>query len=142
MVKTRAYINFPGTAEKAFTFYKSVFGGDFSSVIRFKDFPIPGVPVKKADENKIMHMALPVGKDQILMASDVAEPAKLVQGNSVYVFLEPDSKTEADRIFKALSAGGEMEMPLATQPWGDYYGSFKDKFGVMWMVNYSQPRPK
>ncbi len=144
MAKFNIYLNFPGTSEKAFNFYKSVFGGEFTSVFRFKDMPMPGVEIAKKDENKIMHISLPVGKDDVLMASDALDShgQKLVQGNNVYVSVHPESKQEADRIFKALSAGGVVEMPIADQVWGDYYGSLKDKFGVLWMVNYSYPKAK
>ncbi len=101
-----------------------------------------GVNIPGADENKIMHIGLPIGKRDILMASDSLESLgqKLVQGNNVFISVHPESKKEAERIFKALSAGGTIEMPIADQPWGDYYGHFKDKFGVMWMVNYSYPK--
>jgi PhnB protein len=105
---------------------------------------IEGVTIPKEDENKIMHVGLPVGEDDVLMASDTLESLgqKLVQGNNVSISVHPDSKEEADRIFKALSAGGSIEMPIAEQIWGDYYGSFKDKFGVLWMVNYAKPTQK
>jgi len=103
-----------------------------------------GVKIPKKDENKIMHIGLPVGKDDILMASDSLESLgqKLTQGNNVYISVHPESKKEADRIFNALSAGGTIEMAIADQVWGDYYGSFKDKFGVLWMVNYAYPKSK
>ena len=142
MTKLHSYLNFAGNAEEAFGFYKSVFGGELSSVTRFKELPIEGVTIPKEDEDKIMHIALPIGEDNILMASDVLESLgqQLVEGNNVYVSVHPDSRDEADRIFNALSEGAEIEMPLADQVWGDYYGSLKDKFGVMWMVNYGPPR--
>jgi len=100
------------------------------------------VNIPEEDENKILHIGLPIGKDDVLMASDSLESLgqKLAQGNNVYISVHPESKEEADRIFNALSAGGTIEMPIADQPWGDYYGSFKDKFGVLWMVNYSYPK--
>jgi len=142
MSKLNVYLNFPGNAEEAFNFYKTVFGGEFSAVVRFKDMPMPGEHLRKEDENKIMHIGLPVGKGDVLMASDSLESLgqKLVQGNNVYISVHPDGKEEADRIFKALAAGGAIEMPIADQPWGDYYGSLKDKFGILWMVNFSAPR--
>jgi PhnB protein len=142
MIKFNTYLNFAGNAEEALAFYRSVFGGDFMSVVRFKDMPIPGMKIPKEDENKIMHIGLPVGPDSVLMASDTLESLgqKLIPGNNVYISVHPDSKAEADRIFKALSAGGKVEMAIADQPWGDYYGSFADKFGVQWMVNYSYPK--
>ncbi|MHB8093474.1 MAG: VOC family protein [Candidatus Aminicenantales bacterium] len=142
MKKLNAYLNFAGNAEEAFSFYRSVFGGELSAVVRFKDMPMEGVKIPKEDENKIMHIALPVGNNDVLMASDTLDSLgmKLNQGNNVYLSAHAESKAEADRIFGALSAGGTIEMPLADQPWGDYYGSLKDKFGVLWMVNYSHPK--
>lgn len=144
MTKINTYLNFAGNTEEAFNFYKSVFGGEFSAIVRFKDMPMEGVKIPKKDENKIMHIGLPFGKDDVLMASDSRESLgqKLNQGNNVYISVHPETKMEADRIFKALSTGGTIEMPIANQPWGDYYGSFTDKFGVLWMGNYSSPKPK
>jgi len=141
-VKLNSYLNFAGNAEEAFNFYKSVFGGEFTSVVRFKDLPMPGVKIPKEAEDKIMHIALPIGAGDVLMASDSLESLgqKLIQGNNLYLSIHPDSKEEADRLFQALSAGGAVEMPIANQPWGDYYGSFKDKFGIQWMVNYGTPK--
>jgi PhnB protein len=142
VTKLHSYLNFAGNAQEAFDFYKSVFRAEFSSVVRFGDFPMEGVTIPKEDEDKVMHIALPIGKDNILMASDVLESLgqQLVQGNNVYVSVHPDSRDEADRIFADLSEGAEIEMPIADQAWGDYYGALKDKFGVQWMVNYSPPR--
>jgi PhnB protein len=142
MTRLHSYLNFAGNAEEAFNFYRSVFGGEFSSVVRFKDFPMEGVSIPEKDQDKIMHMALPIGEGDILMASDTLQSLgqELVQGNNLYVSVHPASKEEADRIFKALSEGAEIEMPIADQVWGDYYGALKDKFGVMWMVNHSPPR--
>jgi PhnB protein len=141
MTKLNLYLNFSGNTEEAFNFYKSVFGGEFTSVFRFKDMPIEGMSIPKEDENKIMHVSLPIGKDNVLMASDTLESLgqKLTQGNNLYISVHPESKEEADRIFGALSAGGRVEMSIADQPWGDYYGSLKDRFGVQWMVNYTYP---
>lgn len=141
MIKLNAYLNFPGNAEEAFAFYRSVFGGEFSSVVRFKDMPMEGPPLPPDARDKLMHIALPVGQD-LLMASDALESLgqKLVAGNNAYLSVHPDGKEEADRIFRALAAGGRIEMAIADQPWGDYYGSLADKFGIRWMVNYSYPR--
>lgn len=138
MTKFNPYLNFAGNTDAAFNFYKSVFGGEFASVVRFRDLPIPGVTLSKEDANKIMHIGLPVGKDQMLMASDVLESLghELVPGNNIYISVHPDSKSEADRLFNALAEGGKIEMPIADQPWGDYYGSLRDQFGVQWMINY------
>jgi PhnB protein len=141
MIKLNPYLNFAGQAEAAFTLYKTAFGGAFSSIVRFKDMPMEGVKIPKEDEDKIMHMALPVGND-ILMGSDAPESMgfKVVPCNAAYIMIGVDSKAEADRIFAALSAGGSVEMPLADQPWGDYYGSLKDKFGILWMISYTYPK--
>ncbi len=142
MTRLNIYLNFAGNTEEAFNFYKSVFGGEFTSVVRFKDMPMEGVNIPKEDENKIMHIGLPIGKDNVLMATDTLASLgqKLVQGNNVYISVHPESKEDSDRIFNALSEGGTIEMPIADQPWGDYYGSLRDKFGMGWMVDYSYPK--
>ena len=144
MTRLNPYLNFAGNTEEAFRFYKSIFGGEFASVVRFKDTPVEGVQIPKKDENKIMHIGLPIGKDHVLMATDSLESLgqRLVQGNNVHISVQPESKEEADRIFTALSRGGTIEMPIADQVWGDYYGSLKDKFGVQWMVNYTNPKQR
>jgi len=140
MIKINTYLNFGGNAEQAFNFYKSIFGGEFSSVVRFKDMPMEGVNISDEDKEKIMHIALPIGND-VLMASDAPESLgfKVNFGNNSYISIHLESKQEADRLFNALSKDGAVEMPIADQAWGDYYGSFTDKFGVGWMVNYSPP---
>lgn len=142
MTRLHSYLNFAGNAEEAFNFYRSVFGGEFSSVVRFKEFPMEGVSIPQEDQDKMMHIALPIGDDDILMASDTIRSLgqELRLGNNVYVSVHPESKEEADMIFNALSEGAEIEMPIADQVWGDYYGALKDKFGVMWMINYGLPR--
>jgi len=142
MTAFNPYLNFDGNAEEAFDFYKSVFGGEFASVIRFKDMPMPGVSIPREEADKIMHIGLPLGKDQMLMGSDVLESLgqRLTQGNNVYISVHPDSKQEADRLFTALSEGAQIEMAIAMQPWGDYWGSLRDRFGVLWMVNYHEEK--
>lgn len=139
MTMVNVYLNFAGNTEEAFTFYKSVFGGEFASVVRFKDMPMEGVSIPDADQDKILHIGLPIGNGQMLMATDALASLgqELTQGNNVSISVHPDSRQEADRLFTELSAGGNVEMPIADQPWGDYYGSLQDKFGVLWMVNYS-----
>lgn len=139
MTRLHTYLNFAGNAEEAFGFYRSVFGGEFSSAVRFRDLPMEGVSIPEEDQDKMMHIALPIGEDDVLMASDALASLgqEVVAGNNVHVSVHPASKEEADRIFGALSEGGEIEMPIGDQVWGDYYGSLKDKFGVLWMVNYN-----
>lgn len=119
----------------AFEFYRSVFGGEFSSHVHFRDVPMEGVEIPEKDQDKAMHIALPVGDNDLLMATDALESLgqKLEPGNNSYISIHPDSREEADRIFSALSAGGRVEMPIAEQVWGDYYGAFTDRFGVQWM---------
>lgn len=141
-MKLHTYLNFAGNTEEAFKFYKSALGGKLKKPIRFKDMPMEGITVAKKDENKIMHIGLEVEKGHWLMGTDTLESMgqKLNQGNNVYINIEPGSRKEADRIFKSLSSGGKVEMPMGDQVWGDYFGSFIDKFGVGWMVNYADPK--
>lgn len=131
------YLNFAGNAEEVFLFYQSVLGGKFDSLVRFKDMPMPGVTLSTAEGEKIMNIALPIGKHSALMASDALESLgpKVVQGNNFYINLSPETKQEADRLFAALSAAGTVEMAMADMPWGDYFGSFRDKFGIGWMIS-------
>lgn len=141
MTKLNVYLNFPGNAEEAFVFYKSVFRSEFASLVRFKDMPAEGRTLSEADANKLMHVALPIGED-VLMASD-APPGMgfdLRFGNNAHISVHAKSKQEADRLFNALSEGGAVEMPIADQVWGDYFGSLTDRFGVQWMVSYSYPK--
>lgn len=139
MTTLNVYLNFAGNAEEAFRLYRSVFGGEFSALVRFQDMPMEGVTIPEADQRKIMHIGLPISPGHVLMASDTLESLgqELVVGNNSYVSIQPDSREEADRTFNALSAGGAVEMPIADQPGGDYWGAFRDRFGVQWMVNYS-----
>lgn len=141
MIKLNPYLNFGGNSEEVFNFYKSVFGGEFSSLVRFRDMPMEGVQIPEGDQDKIMHVALPIGEDNALMASDALESLgqKVVPGNNAYISVHPDSKEEADRIFNALSEGAEIEMAMGDQAWGDYFGSLRDRFGTGWMVNYAPP---
>ncbi|MDQ3640933.1 MAG: VOC family protein [Actinomycetota bacterium] len=139
MTRVHTYLNFAGNAEEAFEFYRSVFGGEFRTRVRFRDLPMEGVEIAEDDQDKIMHIALPIGDDDILMASDALASLgqELVPGNNAYVSVHPASREEADRIFHALSAGGQVEMPIADQVWGDYFGAFTDKFDAQWMVNHT-----
>jgi PhnB protein len=137
MALINPHINFNGNAEEAFTFYKSVFGGEFAMIMRFKDLSSPEFPVAENDANKIMHIALPIGKN-ILMANDIPEAMGRVNENEnrSKISISAESKEEADKLFNGLSAGGEIEMPIADSPWGSYFGMFRDKYGIEWMVDF------
>lgn len=140
MTRLNPYLNFKGNAEEAFQLYKSVFGGEFASLQRFKDTPeADKFPVSERD--KIMHIALPIGNGVTLMASDTPEAMaqQLSAGNNFYLSLNVDSKAEADRVFSALSNGGKVEMPMQKMFWGDYFGMLADRFGVQWMVAFAEP---
>ena len=138
MALINPHINFNGNAEEAFTFYKSVFGGEFAKVIRFKDLAGPEFPIDEKEENKIMHIALPIGKSNVLMANDVPEFLGKVNENEnrSKISISTESKEEADKLFNGLSAGGKIEMPIADSPWGSYFGMFRDKYGIEWMVDF------
>ncbi|MCM5527360.1 VOC family protein [Parasegetibacter sp. NRK P23] len=134
------YLNFDGNAEEAFRFYQSVFGGE---LFVQKMSAAPGIEgLSEAEKNRAMHVSLPVGNGQYLMASDCLPSAGhvLTVGNNNYISVAPDSREEADRLFNGLSAGGKVEMPMADMFWGDYFGSFQDKFGVCWMINFTNPK--
>lgn len=138
MTTFHPYLNFDGNASEAFDLYKSVFGGEFIAKQKMRDAPgTEGLPENEKD--RIMHIALPLNEQTILMASDCVPSAghSFVEGNNVYISVAADSRQEADRIFNALSAGGVVEMPMADMFWGDYFGSLKDKFGIQWMVNHT-----
>lgn len=138
MAVINPHINFNGNAEEAFTFYKSVFGGAFAKIIRFKDIASPEFPIAEKEENKIMHIALPIGKSNVLMANDVPEILGRVNENEnrSKISISTESKEEADTLFNGLSAGGQIEMPIADSPWGTYFGMFRDKYGIEWMVEF------
>ena len=137
MALINPHINFNGNAEEAFNFYKSVFGGEFSKIIRFKDLPGTEFPVSENEANKIMHIALPIGKN-FLMANDVPERMGRTneRENRSKIVISAESKEEADKLYKGLSAGGEIEMPVSDSPWGTYFGMFRDKYGIEWMIDF------
>ena len=137
MARINPHINFNGNAEEAFNFYKSVFGGEFTKIIRLKEIASPEFPVAEVDANKIMHIALPIGKN-ILMANDVPESMGKVneQENRSKISISAESREEADKLFSGLSAGGNIEVPIGESPWGTYFGMFRDKFGIEWMVDF------
>ncbi|NLY23535.1 MAG: VOC family protein [Bacteroidales bacterium] len=142
MAKLNPYLNFDGTCEEAFNFYKTVFGGEFKGgITKMKDLEennLEGMTITEEDREKVMHVCLPIG-DELLMGSDVmCEQRSLFKtGNNNYISVFPDSREEADRLFNELSAGGEVEMPMEDVFWGDYFGSFKDKYDIYWMINYN-----
>ncbi len=133
------YLNFDGNALEAFEFYRSVFGGEFDGVMRFRDFDDDAMGVPEADRDKIAHISLPLANGVGLMASDVAGPQadSFSPGNNVYIYLETESGAEADRVFEGLSAGGTVEMPLQATAWAEKYGTVVDRFGVQWMLSYT-----
>lgn len=137
MARINPYLNFNGNAGEAFTFYKSVFGGEFAKIMRFKDLSSPDFTVAENEANKIMHIALPIGNN-ILMASDIPEIMGRVNENENRnkISISAESKEEADKLFKGLSEGGKIEMPISDSPWGSYFGMFRDKYGIEWMVDY------
>jgi PhnB protein len=139
MALINPHINFNGNAEEAFNFYKSVFGGEFAMIMRLKDLSGPEFPVAENDANKIMHIALPIGKN-ILMGNDVPESMGRVNENEnrSKISISAESKEEADKLFTGLSAGGQVEMPIGESPWGSYFGMFRDKYGIEWMVDFDQ----
>jgi PhnB protein len=139
MASINPYLIFNGNCEEAFLFYQSVFGGEFPYVGKFKDMPAgDGNPtLSEEDENKIMHISLPIGKDSVLMGSDSnAASGEVVFGGNISISINTESKEEADKLFNGLSAGGNPFMPMNQTFWGAYFGMFVDKFGINWMVNF------
>ena len=137
MALINPHLNYNGNAEEAFNFYKSVFGGEFVKIMRFKDIASPEFPVAENEANKIMHIALPIGNN-ILMANDVPESMGRTNENEnrSKISISAESKEEADKLFSGLSAGGQIEMPISDSPWGSYFGMFRDKYGIEWMVDF------
>jgi PhnB protein len=137
MAQINPYINFNGNAEEAFNFYKSVFGGEFAKIMRFKDLSSPEFQVTENEANKIMYIALPIGKN-ILMANDVPESMGRTNENEnrSKISVSAESKEEADKLFNGLSVGGQIEAPIGDSPWGSYFGMFRDKYGIEWMVSF------
>lgn len=135
------YINFNGNAEEAFTFYKSVFGGEFTSITRFKDIASAEFPVSEKEAEKIMRIVLPIGNN-VLIANDVPEAMGRVSENEnrSKIAITADSKEEAERIFNGLSVGGTVEMPMGESPWGTSFAMFRDKYGIEWTVEYASKK--
>ncbi|HZY35158.1 MAG TPA: VOC family protein [Mucilaginibacter sp.] len=134
------WINFNGNAEEAFTFYKSVFGGEFAKIVRFRDISSAEFPIPENEANKIMQIALPIGKNNVLIANDVPEFLGRVNENEnrSKIAISAESREEADKLFNGLSAGGAIEGPIGDSPWGSYGGMFRDKYGIEWIVEFDQ----
>jgi PhnB protein len=136
MVTINPHINFNGNAEEAFTFYKSVFGGEFARIMRFKELAGGDFPIAPEEEDKLMFISLPIGPT-MLMGNDV--PAQMgrtdERENRSKIAITAESREEADRLFKGLSEGGEVEFPMGESPWDSYFGAFRDKYGIEWMID-------
>lgn len=138
MARVSTYLNFPRETEAAFTFYRSVFGGEFiGGIHRMADVPTPPdqPPLAAGDQNLVMHVALEILGGHVLMGTDAPTSMgfQVEVGNNVYINLEPDSRAETERLFALLADGGTVQMPLQEMFWGDYFGSLRDRFGVQWM---------
>lgn len=138
MTKINPWINFNGNAEEAFTFYKSVFGGEFEKIVRFKDLASAEFQVPETEKNKIMYIALPINESCVLIGNDVPEFMGKVneRENRSKISVSIESREEAERIFNGLSSGGEVEGPMGDSPWGTYAGMFRDKYGIEWIIQF------
>lgn len=142
MATINSYITFNGNCEEAFNLYRSVFGGEFATISKFRDMPDdPKYPVSEEDKDKIMHVSLPISQENVLMGSDTgAEWGKQYkQGNNFSISINANSREEADTFFKALSQDGEVVMPMSDTFWESYFGMLTDRFGIQWMVSYDDP---
>jgi len=141
MALINPHINFNGNAQEAFNFYKSVFGGEYAQVVRFKEMSSPEFPIAEKEANKIMHIALPIGKN-LLMGNDVPESMGRTNENEnrSKISISAESRDEADKLFYGLSAGGQIEFPMGDSPWGSYFGCFRDKYGIEWMVDFASKK--
>ncbi|MEQ8472065.1 MAG: VOC family protein [Marinoscillum sp.] len=137
MAQINPHINFNGNTEEAFIFYKSVFGGEFTKIIRFKDLSSPEFPVPEHEANKIMHIALPIGQNSLL-ANDVPESMGPTNENEnrSKISISAESKEEAIKLFNGLSVGGQIEMPIEESPSCAYFGMFRDQYGIEWMIAF------
>ncbi len=139
MASTSTYLNFAGKTEEAFRFYASVFGTELSPITRMRDVPpAPGMPeLSDREKEYVMHVMLPILGGHVLMGTDLLESmcGSFTVGSNISLNLQPDTRTETDRLFARLSEGGKVEMPLQEMFWGDYFGAITDKFGIKWMFN-------
>lgn len=138
MTTINPWINFNGNAEEAFNFYKSVFGGEFIKIIRFKDLAGPELEIPESEADKIMQIVLPIGHNGVLVGNDVPSFMGKVSENEnrSKIYIRADSKEEAERIFTGLSHGGQVEGPFGDSPWGTYAAMFRDKYGIEWIVEF------
>ncbi len=139
MAAINIYLNFDGNTEEAFNFYKSVFGGEFAMLQRFKETP-QGENLPAADQDRIMHVALPIGNGNVLMGSDTSGQHRFMPGNNFHLAYSTDNSDDAHRLFNQLSAGGTVIMPMEKMFWGALFGMLADKFGIQWMVSYDENR--
>ncbi|MEJ0101915.1 MAG: VOC family protein [Bacteroidota bacterium] len=139
MTGLNPYLHFMGNTEAAMNFYKSVFGGEFTIFQRFKDIA-GGEKMSPEDQQKIIHISLPIGKGNVIMATDSLESMgqSLVSGNNFHIYIHAESEKEVDKLFNALSAGGSIEMPVNKTFWGAYFGMCMDKFGIQWMISFEK----
>lgn len=140
MMQLNTYLVFDGETEAAMTFYQSIFGGEFAEVLRYKDMPTEFASDNEMDEeqaNKIMHMTLAINENNLLLANDNCRSmSDLIKGTQYAISIRPDNEEQARRIYKQLSQDGEIHMPLEKQFWGSLFASFKDKFGIDWLIDY------
>ncbi len=141
MATINVYLSFNGNCEEVFNFYKSVFGKEFNYIGRYKDMPETEGPIPAGYQDKVMHVGLPISKETLLMGCDVCEEMtgqKLIQGNNFSICVGVESEAEGRRIFEALSAGGNVVMPLEKTFWATLFGMVIDKFGISWLIDYSE----
>jgi PhnB protein len=137
MKSVNPYLYFAGNTEEAFNFYKSVFGGEFLMVLRYRDFPGNSMGVAEGELDRIAHIGLPLGEADVLMGTDAVGDQALTMGTNIHLTIEPESAEEAERLFAALSAGGRVAMPLHRTEWAEKHGACVDRFGIQWMLDYT-----
>lgn len=136
MAKLNPYIFFNGNCEEAFTFYKSVFGNDLS-MAKYKDAPQTDRQIFHEEDNKVMHVSLPISRETTLMGADFKGlNNQSAPANNFALYVNTDTKEEADRMFRKLSEDGQINMPMTEVFWGSYYGFLTDKFGIGWKISF------
>ncbi len=137
MKAANPYLYFPGHTQEAFEHYRSVIGGEFLGLLRYRDFGGNEMGVPEDELDRIAHVALPLGGENMLMGTDALKSQPLTRGNNFYIHLEAETPEEADRVFEGLASGGSVEMPLAAVEWAEKYGTCRDRFDVQWMISYT-----